>query len=164
MNIPTNKGTKCHDSLSHASGIVAKAMWNEWSDYYWNDDKLMDFREAPVCPLADDSNEKKVLDMIVVLLAATGLPPKACEVGRALGIPDLSKTIVYMAIDSLRRKGFLAKKEDAERKNQWGKQANLIPLRQADGSEYEFRDWPVARKAIKRGPRTHIKNVQQKLL
>ena len=143
--------TESLQSLNKLSRDIYEETWIAWREYYWHPpSKRTVFNEEKVLPLTDDSTDKKVLEMIVVLLAATGVPPKASEVVLAMGIPDVSKTIVYSAIDSLRRKGFLPHKEDVETFGKWGSQAVLAPLRHTDGMPYDYRDWPVARKAVKR--------------
>jgi hypothetical protein len=156
--------TESLQSLSKLSRDIYEDTWRSWEEYYWHPpSRRTMFNEEKVQPLTEDSADKKALDMIVALLAATGTPPKAYEVVLALGIPDVSKTIVYSAIDSLRRKGFLPHKEDVETFGKWGAQAVLAPLRHSDGSPYSYRDWPVARKAVKRARTNRPASTQYRL-
>jgi hypothetical protein len=147
-------------NLAKLNDSIHAELWSQCRESCLNADKLIDIAEAVVAPLPD-GNGKRTMDMIAVLIAATGVPPKVIDVVRALGIPYTSQTIVYSALDSLVLRGFLLDKEEVAAFGGWGQQNVLMPIRNSDGSIYEYRQWPVAREVTKKPDKRPTKKAVQ---
>jgi len=100
-------------------------------------------------PLSEGTMPYQVLNAIVSHICICGTPPNVQDIVDALGIPSQSRTLVYRAVEVLRRDKYLANKEYVEDLNLWGQQRTLIPEFKVDGCRYDFRDKATPRSAKK---------------